>query len=121
MYYRGKVDLFPSSGSIKISYDDGDEITHPVEDGSAVIADKAPDTVDERDHVMATWKGGSKYHLGFIIEQRDLDYDPKYKVFFDDGDSDWYNIQDLRKFPVLDKRQGKKLHIGRYLVRDFHT
>ena len=106
MYYRGSVDSFPSSDAIKIRYDDGDEITHLVEDGSAVIADKAPDTVDVRDHVMATWKGGSKYYLGFIIEERESD--PKYKVFFDDSDSDWYNLRDLRKFPVLDRAQGKK-------------
>ena len=88
---------------IKVKFNDGYEITHSVDDGTAFIADVAPDAVDVRDHVLATWSGNSKYYFGFVIEKT-----TKYKVQFDDGDSAWYKAEDLRIFPVLDKPEGIK-------------
>ena len=105
MYYRGHVKSFPSSREIEILFTDGDKITHLVEDGTAVIADKAPATVHVRQHVLATWSGRweDKYYIGFIIDESSS----VYKVIFDDGDQAWYERQDLRVLPVVDRFQGK--------------
>ena len=77
-------------------FDDGDQITHSIHDASAVIYDRAPEEVYVGQHVIATWKGGVKFFIGFVTEERD---DGKFKVVFDDNDEDYYNADDLRQFP----------------------
>lgn len=107
MYYPGKVEAFPSPDKIKIRFDDGDEITHSIEDGTAVIADKAPEKVDVTDHVIARFKGSSKYFIGFVIDET-TSGTQNYKVLFDDGDTAWYKAQDLRIFPYMTDKMARK-------------
>ncbi|KAL9981676.1 hypothetical protein ACROYT_G010414 [Oculina patagonica] len=95
-YYRGMVADFPAPDKIEILFDDGDQITHSIHDVSAVIYDRAPEEVYVGQHVMATWKGGVKFYIGFVTEER---ADGKFKVVFDDNDEDYYSADDLREFP----------------------
>ncbi|XP_078345263.1 uncharacterized protein LOC144630767 [Oculina patagonica] len=100
-YYPGKVEAFPSDTKIKIKFDDGDEITHSVDDVSAVIADKATKRCPLGQHVIATWKGSAKYFIGYVIEKvrSNQQENRGCKVLFDDGDVEWYKPKDLRMFP----------------------
>ncbi|KAL9984722.1 hypothetical protein ACROYT_G007051 [Oculina patagonica] len=97
-YYPGVVEERPSGELIKIKFDDGDEITHNVDDVSAVLHDKALTEVHSGQHVMATWKGGAKYYIGFVTETSDS-LNPGNRVRFDDNDEDDYSAEDLRDFP----------------------
>lgn len=97
------VDDHPSGGLIKIKFDDGDEITHNDNDVSAVLRDKAltEEEVYLGQHVIATWKGGVKYYIGFItgISESPNPESRKFRVLFDDNDEDDYSAKDLRDFP----------------------
>ena len=47
-------------------------------------------------HVLATWKGGHKYYIGYVTDE---DSSGRLKVTFDDNDEDFYDAQQLRIFP----------------------
>ena len=79
-----------------ILFDDNDTIIHRVSDISAVISDKVPLGVGIGHHVVATWKGGNKYFIGYVS---DKDSDNRLKVTFDDNDEDYYAASELRFFP----------------------
>ena len=79
-----------------ILFDDNDKIIHRVADISAVISDKVPHDVGIGHHVVATWKGGNKYFIGYVS---DKDSDNRFKVTFDDNDEDYYAVSQLRIFP----------------------
>ena len=57
-----------------ILFDDNDKIIHRVSDISAVISDKVPHDVGIGHHVVATWKGGNKYFIGYMSDDNDEDY-----------------------------------------------
>lgn len=81
---------------MNISFDDNDTIIHRVSDISAVIPDKVPHDVDIGHHVVATWKGGNTYFIGYVSEK---DSGNRFKVTFDDNDEDYYAVSQLRIFP----------------------
>ena len=98
-YYPGVVEERPSVGLIKIKFDDGDETTHNANDMSAVLHNRALTAamVHPGQHVIATWKGGVKYYIGFVTG---ITENGKFRVLFDDNDEDDYSAKDLRGFPV---------------------
>ena len=85
-----------SSFTYTILFDDGDKISHSIGDNSAVIDDKCPDEMKAGQHVVATWKGGHKYYIGFVKE---ITSSGKFSVRFDDNGEDSYKKCDLRIFP----------------------
>ena len=97
LYYPGKVtEPSPCNGEIHVLFDDGDRISHLTTDVSAVILDKPPTKIELGQHVMATWKGGKKYYIGFVTDIRTGSH--KFKVTFDDNDEDFYTMAQLRIF-----------------------
>ena len=96
LYYPGKVSA-TGNGLIHVLFDDGDRITHTVRDISAVIPDQQPSQVKLGQHVVATWKGGHKYYIGYV-SQRVFGF-WRFKVTFDDNDEDYYQAHQQRKFP----------------------
>ncbi|KAL9984721.1 hypothetical protein ACROYT_G007050 [Oculina patagonica] len=103
LYYPGVVEERPSGELIKIKFDDGDEITHNVNDVSAVLHDKALTRAKAYPgrHVIAAWKGSAKQYIGFVTGISDSRYrgNRKFRVLFDDNDEDDYSAGDLREFP----------------------
>ena len=96
LYYAGKVFAI-AHGQIYVLFDDGDRITHSIRDISAVILDQVPNQVQIGQHVVATWKGGHKYYIGYVSGSN---YFLKtFKVTFDDNDEDTYFAKQLRIFP----------------------
>ena len=96
LYYPGKVSA-TGNGLIHVLFDDGDRITHTVRDISAVIPDQQPSQVKLGQHVVATWKGGHKYYIGYVSQIVFGFW--RFKVTFDDNDEDYYQAHQLRKFP----------------------
>ena len=84
------------NGLVYISFDDGDTIIHSASDISAVIPDKVPHDINIGDHVVATWKGGNKYFIGYVSDKGPGN---RFKVTFDDNDEDYYAVSQLRIFP----------------------
>jgi hypothetical protein len=88
-YYRGFVGQTHSS-TIFISYDDGDEITHPKNDASAVILDKIPQLQDLKtaQKVIASWRDSNiRYYPGHFSGSCPSGVSGyKYLVKFDDAD-----------------------------------
>lgn len=78
-------------------FDDGDRITHTVRDISEVIPDQQPSHVKLGQHVVATWKGGHKYYIGYVSQI--VSGSRPFKVTFDDNDEDYYQAHQLSKFP----------------------
>ena len=96
-YYAGKVSFVSKKyKSVGILFDDGDKITHPLADVSAVFANKVPVSVKYKDHVIAPWKGSYRQYIGFVIAVGNLGY---FKVRFDDNDEAWYKKDKLRILP----------------------
>ncbi|XP_068699860.1 uncharacterized protein [Montipora capricornis] len=95
LYYPGKV-LSLGNGQVNVLFDDNDSIIHRISDVSAVIPDKVPHDVAIGHHVVATWKGGNKYFIGYVS---DKDSGNRVKVTFDDNDEDFYIVSQLRIFP----------------------
>ena len=83
------------NGLVRVLFDNGDRITHSINDVSAVIQDKVPNHVDFGNHVVATWKGGQKYYIGYVS---DKDSSNRLKVTFDNNDEDYYSERQLRIF-----------------------
>ena len=88
--------LSVGNGLVNILFDDNDTIIHRVSDISAVISDKVPHDVGIGHHVVATWKGGHTYFIGYVS---DKDSGNRFKVTFDDNDEDYYAVSQLRVFP----------------------
>jgi hypothetical protein len=96
-YYAGKISFISQkTKSIGILFDDGDKITHPLADVSAVFANKEPVSIKYKDHVIAPWKGSYKQYIGFVIEVGKKGY---FKVRFDDNDEALYKKDKLRILP----------------------
>ncbi|CAB3989668.1 Hypothetical predicted protein [Paramuricea clavata] len=94
LYYKGRVSAV--SHVIDVDFDDGDKRSYHRNDNSAIIADTIPKNVKYQDHVIASWKGGAKHYIGFVIK---VDQALGYRVRFDDNDEGWYSKSSLRKFP----------------------
>ena len=85
------------NGLINVLFDDNDTITHSIFDTSAVIPDNVPTyEIEIGHHVVATWKGGQKYYIGYVSDKYS---DSRFKVTFDDNDEDFYTSSQLRIFP----------------------
>ena len=95
LYYAGKV-VATEGELLRVLFDDGDKITHSIWDSSAVILDEEPNLVQIGQHVLATWKGGHKYYIGFVSDKVSNN---RFKVTFDDNDKDFYLTEQLRIFP----------------------
>lgn len=90
LYYTGKVSSI-GGGNIHVFFDDGDEITHKVQDVSAVVSH-----VRIGQHVLTNWKGGVTYYIGYVTAKAP---DGRYTVTFDDNDEDSYHAEQLTEFP----------------------
>ncbi|XP_078359533.1 uncharacterized protein LOC144644005 [Oculina patagonica] len=95
LYYPGKVSSIEDA-LVSVLFDDNDTITHSISDISAVIPDNVPHEMEIGHHVLATWKGGQKYFIGYVSDRYS---DNRFKVTFDDNDQDYYAISQLRTFP----------------------
>ena len=95
LYYAGRVSWI-GNGRIHILFNDNDRITHSIRDISAVIPDRVPRKVRVGQHVVATWKGGHKYYIGYVSRKVSS---RRFKVTFDDNDEDFYYTRQLRIFP----------------------
>lgn len=93
LYYAGKVSSI-GNGVVRVLFDDGDKITHSITDVSAVIPDRVPRQVNIGDHVVTTWKGGSKYYIGYVSDKDSN----RFKVTLDNNDEDDYTAKQLRIF-----------------------
>jgi len=94
LYYAGQVSSIENH-QINVLFDGGDRITHSIRDISAVIPDQEPHQVQIGRHVVTTWKGGHKYHIGYVTE-KNCDV---FKVTFDENDEDFCLAKQLRIFP----------------------
>ena len=95
-YYPGKISA-TGDGLIHVLFDDGDRITHTVRDVSAVIPDQQPSHVNKGQHVVARWKGGHKYYIGYVSQI--VSGSRPFKVTFDDNHKHYYQAIQLRTFP----------------------
>jgi hypothetical protein len=79
-------------------FENGDKITHPLADVTAVFANKEPVSVKYKDHVIAPfdWR---KRGIGFVIEVGKNGKKGSFKVRFDNYDEDWYKKDKLRILP----------------------
>ena len=97
LYYAGKIESITGRcRAYKVLFDDGDEMTYHPQDVSGMILNEVPSNIVFGQHVIATWKGGHKYFIGFVSE---IDQQHRFKVRFDDNDEDWYEEHKLRLFP----------------------
>ena len=106
LYYTGKISSI-GGGNIHVSFDDGDKITHKVQDVSAVVSldngQHGPMYIGQ--HVLTNWKGGKKYYIGYVTAKAP---DSRYTVTFDDNDEDSYHAEQLTEFPEhLSAHKGK--------------
>ena len=90
-------------------FDDGDEITHKVQDVSAVIKNRKIPQVGIGQHVLVNWNGGVKYYIGYVTAKAPND---QYTVTFDDNDEASYHAVQLTEFP--DHRSAYKGKEGLY-------
>ncbi len=97
-YYAGKVTgISKERNSIDILFDDGDRISHKLDDVSAVFADKVPTSIKKNDHVVAPWQGSYRQYIGFVTEEKGL---PKiFKVRLDNNREAWYKKHELSILP----------------------
>ena len=104
-YYSANV-LHKSNHQTTVIFTDGDKLTYSKGDVSAVLPDEAPSSeVNVGQHVVATYKGSKKYHIGFVIAKSADGYD----VQFDDGDEDIYSSSQLRILSNQDSPHKRKL------------
>ena len=97
-YYAGKIEsISEAKNTIDILFDDGDRITHPLDEVTAVFLDKKPELVEYKDHVIAPWQGSYRQYIGYVI---DVTMFGKVKVRFDDNDEAWYEKDEVRILPV---------------------
>ena len=83
------------NGLVHVLFDNGDRITHSINDVSAVIQDRVPNHVDVGNHVVTTRNGGQIYHIGYVSD-KDSSY--HLKVTFDNNDEGYYTDRQLRIF-----------------------
>lgn len=95
LYYTGKVTSI-EGGNIHVLFDDGDKITHKVQDVSAVVKNKRITHVHIGQHVLANWNRGVKYYIGYVTAKAPND---QYTVTFDDNDEASYHPAQLTEFP----------------------
>ena len=96
-YYAGKIGSISEEGkAISVLFDDGDKITHPMDDVTAVFLDKKPECVKYKDHVIAPWQGSNRQYIGYVI---DVSMFEEVKVRFDDNDEAWYKKDEVRILP----------------------
>lgn len=77
-------------------FDDGDTITHPLDDVTAVFTDTVPVSVKFKDHVIAAWQGSYAQYIGYVIE---VSEPQGFKIRFADNDESWYHKKQLRILP----------------------
>jgi predicted GNAT superfamily acetyltransferase len=96
-YYAGEItNISEEDQSIDILFDDGYKITHALHDVTAVLADKVPDSVEYKDHVIASWQGSYRQYIGYVIQ---VSESRGFKVHFDDNGEAWYKKEQLRILP----------------------
>ena len=97
LYYAGNVThISDRFKTISVLFDDGDKITHPMLDVTAVFADTEPTSINYKDHVIAPWNGSYKQYIGFVVEMGPAG---TFKVLFDDHDEAWYTKDKVRILP----------------------
>ena len=112
-YYGGKVSSI-TSNQMNVLFDDGDRITHRLDDIAAVFPDEAPtaDQVNVATHIVSKWKGSGQYFNGFVTAKPSSS---SYEVTFDDGDKETYTLSQLRILPDHDlPHNGKWGRLTRY-------
>jgi len=95
-------------------FDDGDRITHRLDDVAAVFPDEVPtaDQVNVATQIVAKWKGSGQYFKGFVTAKPSSS---SYEVTFDDGDKGTYTLNQLRILPDHDSpHSGKWKRLTRY-------
>ena len=97
LYYRGFVSNANRS-TISINYDDGDKITLPKNDKTAVVLDKIPfdGEIAIEQRVIGYWPNHTKFYPGFISKY--CDNGKKYYFKFDNGDERCQEIFEIRTF-----------------------
>ena len=96
LYYTGKVSS-TEGGNIHVIFDGGNEITHKVQDVTAVIKNSPILHVRIGQHVLAKWHGGVKYYIGYVTAEVPNE---QYTVTFDDNDEASYLAAQLTEFPA---------------------
>jgi hypothetical protein len=102
LYYHGRV-TSTSGGKIHVTFDDGDQISHNLNDISGVIVDMVPNPahVPVGCHVIAAWPGRSHYYRGRVTQIDPTNfYAPRYFVTYDDGDKAWVTFDQVRLLPM---------------------
>ena len=95
LYQVGKV-TSTKKEQITVLFDNGNEMIYSIRDISGTIPDEEPHQVQLGQHVVATWKGGNEYFIGYVSEK---DSNNRFKVAFDKNNEDFYDAKDLRLFP----------------------
>ena len=96
LYYVGNVSLIVN-GQINVLYGNGDRTTYSIRNISAVVPDQEPHQMQIGQHVMATWRGGNNYFIGYVSDGPDAH--GRFKVTFDNNNEDLYFAKKLRAFP----------------------
>ena len=94
-YQAGKV-TSTENEQITVLFDKGNKAIYSTRDISATILDEEPHQVQLGQHVVATWKGGNEYFIGYVSEK---DSNNRFKVVFDNNNEDFYDAKELRLFP----------------------
>ena len=96
-YYAGKIEsVSEENKTIGILFDDGDRITHPLDELTAVFLDKKPELVKYKDHVIAPWQGSYRQYIGYVIDVRMFG---EVKIRFDNNNEAWYKKDEVRILP----------------------
>lgn len=105
LYYRGFV-TSATSKNVFINYDDGDTITLPKIDPTAVILDKLPcySEVQAGQRVIGYWPRRTRYYPGVVTYKRysgntNCHQKAVYHVLFDDGDKRDQDTLQIRVIP----------------------
>ena len=100
LYYHGRVETVDSM--LHIKFDDGDRVSHNVDDKSSVILDvqPTPNSVKQGSRVIAAWPKRPMYYPG-VVSAVDTSnpYSVQFYVKYDDGDQGYVTVDKLRILP----------------------
>ena len=82
---------------INVLFYNSNRTTYSIRDISAVIPDQEPHQMQIGQHVMATWKGGNNYFIGYV--SNGPDGHGRFKVTIDNNKEYLYFAKKLRAFP----------------------
>ncbi|EDO31860.1 predicted protein [Nematostella vectensis] len=101
-YHRGTITNVGTK--IDITFNDGDNVQHAINDPTAVVADVGPDpeVLKPGARVIAQFRGSTKYYAGRIVEvDSSNSQQPRCHVQFDDGDKEWAEAGFIRMLPEV--------------------